>query len=187
MNKESLRDIEIIITSKGLSVATNTEYTIGGRMYKLYNEIANIITKQNSDILEIGYGMGISSNYIHELKPKSHTIIEINKGIYQTALDWSKDKPNVNIILGDWIEILPKLNQKYDGILWDAFPSGDYYLIEDYVPKLSKIGTILCVYHPYPKFRNLNTYSKIIDNQIINWSVFDGKKFGTKSNDTKLI
>jgi guanidinoacetate N-methyltransferase len=72
------------------------------------------------DILEIGFGMGISANYVQLNNIKSHTIIEIHPEIYNNAIEWAKDKKNVKVILGSWETIIPTLQQKFDGILHDT-------------------------------------------------------------------
>jgi len=81
---------------------------------------AHVDLLPNGDILEIGFGMGISTNYIQEKGVKSHTICEVNPQILEIAKEWAKDKPNVIIVEGDWIETLPKLNKTFDGIFYDA-------------------------------------------------------------------
>jgi spermidine synthase len=75
----------------------------------------------NGDILEIGFGMGISAQYIQEKGVKSHTIFELNPQILEKLKEWSLDKPNVKIIEGDWCEVKYKIiGNKYDGIFYDA-------------------------------------------------------------------
>ena len=110
----------------------------------LMNKLAEIVTKNGGDILELGFGMHISADAIQS-NPNvtSHTIIEVHPEIYRIALLWAKNKPNTRILLGDWIDILPTLDQKFDGILHDTH-------WDDNIPKLlelakpnSKVGTII--------------------------------------------
>jgi hypothetical protein len=81
---------------------------------------AHVDILPNGDILEIGFGMGISSQYIQDKGVKSHSICEVNPQILEKLKEWSKDKPNVIIIEGDWVETLPKTNKTFDGIFYDA-------------------------------------------------------------------
>ena len=81
---------------------------------------AHVDLLPNGDILEIGFGMGISANHIQKKGVNSHTICEVNPQILEVAKEWAKDKPNVTIIEGDWINTLPNLNKKFDGIFYDA-------------------------------------------------------------------
>ena len=79
-------------------------------------KLAEIVTKNGGDILEIGFGMNLSADAIQS-NPNvtSHTIIEIHPVQYERALEWAKDKPNVEIILGDWFHVLPLIDRKFDG------------------------------------------------------------------------
>ena len=85
----------------------------------LMQEHAKVVTENRGDILEIGSGMGICSNFIQEANINSHTIIEINDQIFNKLLEWAKDKPNVIPIKGDWFDSIP--NKKYNGIMFDTW------------------------------------------------------------------
>jgi guanidinoacetate N-methyltransferase len=79
------------------------------------------VTQNKGDILEIGFGMGISANFIQQFGCKTHTIVEVNPQILQRLYRWAEDKPNVIIIEGDWYESLDNIGiRKYDGIWYDA-------------------------------------------------------------------
>ena len=80
-----------------------------------------IVTKNGGDILEFGFGMGISATHIQSHDINSHTIIEINDDVYEKLLIWAEDKPNVITIKGDWADSIP--NKQYDAIFYD--PYGD--------------------------------------------------------------
>jgi len=72
------------------------------------------------DILEIGFGMGLSADYIQNMcNINSHTIIEINSDVAKMAREWAKDKVGVNIIEADWWDVKDEFTM-YDGILYDA-------------------------------------------------------------------
>lgn len=83
--------------------------------------LASMATKNGGSILEIGFGMHLSADYIQE-NPlvTSHTIIEVHPEIYKKALEWAKDKSNIEIILGDWTKVIPNIDKKFDGILHDT-------------------------------------------------------------------
>jgi protein-L-isoaspartate O-methyltransferase len=82
-------------------------------------EHANIVCHNQGDVLEIGFGMGISADYIQSLNPTSHTIIEIHPQIWTNLQTWAVGKTNVTIINADWKDIENTLGQ-YDGIFYDA-------------------------------------------------------------------
>jgi hypothetical protein len=88
---------------------------------KLMDVFSEVGCMNGGHILEIGFGMHLSADAVQRQNVKSHTIIEIHPEIYSMALDWAKDKKNVKIILGDWEQVIPKLNFKYDGIMHDVF------------------------------------------------------------------
>lgn len=87
----------------------------------LMKQHAKRVTQQGGDILEIGFGMGISSQYIQDYGCMSHTIVEAHPDILVRLREWSKDKPNVIIIEGDWFELQDTIcKNSYDGIFYDA-------------------------------------------------------------------
>lgn len=111
---------------------------------ELMKELANLVCKNGGHILEIGFGMHLSADEI-QLKEnvKSHTIIEVHPEVYKRALDWSKNKPNTKIILGDWIDIIPKLNSKYDGILHDTHKDNNIPKFLDTIKNVSNVGCVV--------------------------------------------
>ena len=70
--------------------------------HDLMSGSAAYITENGGDILEIGFGMGISAGYIQSHSISSHTIIENHPDIIPKALEWAAEKPNVTIITGSW-------------------------------------------------------------------------------------
>ena len=108
----------------------------------IMDKMAELCVNEGDDVLEIGFGMGILSDAIQLKKPKSHTIVECHKDIIPRLKEWAKDKPNVTIIEGLWIEALDKYG-KYDCILQDTY--GDEYrhalrpLVERYAKSTCKV------------------------------------------------
>ena len=107
-------------------------------------KLAEIVTKNGGDILEIGFGMHLSADAVQS-NPNvtSHTIIEIHPEMFKNALLWAENKPNVKIILGDWIDVLPTLQSKFDGILHDTHRDPNIPKFLDYVKPNCKEGTIV--------------------------------------------
>ena len=110
---------------------------------------ADIVCANGGHILEFGFGMGISAGLIQEKDIESHTIIEINDGIYDALVEWAKDKPNVIPVKGDWYDDIPT-DKKYDGVFYDGF--GDM-INKRYFPtrimQHCKEGTILTWYNNF--------------------------------------
>ena len=102
-----------IITDQGEFVMMDWEDT-------LMAASAEYICSNGGDILEIGFGMGISANYIQSYAINSHTIIENHPDMIIKANAWAADKPNVTIIFKPWQEVINEL-PKFDGIFYDCW------------------------------------------------------------------
>lgn len=111
-------------------------------------EFCKVVGQEKGHVLDIGFGLGYSAQYFYNMGVKSYTCIEINQDIYETALEWAQDKHNVTIILGDWFDIIPTLDKKYDGIFMDTY--GDdlnkYRQFESYVVPIANQNAILSIY-----------------------------------------
>ena len=111
---------------------------------------AEITCRNGGDILEIGFGMGISAGYIQQQDIKSHTIIELNDEIHEKAVEWSKDKPNTKIIHGDWKTI--KLEKQFDAIFYDAGEQQPHdtialSLLPLYILRFCRVGTLITMFN----------------------------------------
>ena len=79
------------------------------------------------DVLEIGFGLGYSATKIQSFNINSHTIIENNPVVFEILKKWAlKQKNKVNIIFGNWQEVLTNLKEKYDSIFFDDAPTSKY-------------------------------------------------------------
>ena len=126
---------------------------------------ADYICENGGDILEIGFGMGISAGYIQANNINSHTIIEKHPQIIKKLKAWAQDKPNVIIIKGDWYDVKNSLST-YDGIFFDTYEDFNDNYWKDTLPHLTKKGTRATWFN--------NGYNKDIYN-------IDGVKFDTIS------
>lgn len=115
---------------------------------------AQVVCHNQGDILEIGFGMGISSTYIQQLNPASHTIIEIHPEIFTRAQEWAADKPNVNLIFSDWYDCVDTL-ATYDGIFFDTYGDTHYQEFIQYVPQLIKPGAKFTWWNNLPAQQNI--------------------------------
>jgi len=89
--------------------------------------LAAIVTKNRGSILEVGYGLGIATNFIRKYKGlNGHVIIEYHPEVlnkcktkYAKEIKMGKMIPH----LGLWEEVVPKLiSESFDGILFDTYP-----------------------------------------------------------------
>ena len=86
----------------------------------LMSASAAYMCQNGGDVLEIGFGMGISAGYIQSHSITSHTIIENHPNIIPKAQAWASGKSNVNIITGSWYDIKDDLST-YDGLFYDTW------------------------------------------------------------------
>ena len=81
---------------------------------------AAYVCQKGGDILEIGFGMGISAGYIQSHPINSHTIIENHPDVIPKAQAWASGKSNVTIITGSWFDVKDNLST-YDGLFYDTW------------------------------------------------------------------
>ena len=109
---------------------------------------AAYVTEGGGDILEIGFGMGISAGYIQSHSVSSHTIIEPHPQMVEKAVEWSNGKSNVTIISQSWADVTGSLGT-YDGIFYDTSFDNKHNLFSSSLSELTKPGTKLSVFNSY--------------------------------------
>ena len=116
-------------------------------------EMANIACINGGDILEIGFGLGLSATHVQtKTNINSHTIIEVHPLIYERAIkNWKPKIENTKIILSDWWNVLPFENKLFDGIIHDTHNDSRIHLFLDKVQPNSKKGTIVSFFE-YPQY-----------------------------------
>ena len=100
---------------------------------------ADYVCENGGDILEVGFGMGISADYIQANNINSHTIVENHPQIIERLKTWAQDKSNVIIIEGDWFDIKDSLST-YDGLFYDTFGDENVDNFKTVLPTLMKSG-----------------------------------------------
>ena len=138
------------------SISKNNGIVMDKVAKRLTSVYCRIVGESKGSILDVGFGLGFSANYFYKMGVKKYTCIELNDTIYKTAIEWAKDKPNVTIIKGDWIDVVPTLTEKFDGIFMDTY--GDdlekYSKFEKYAEGIAAEGCILSLWE-YPKIKNI--------------------------------
>ena len=114
---------------------------------------AAYVTEGGGDILEIGFGMGISANYIQSHSISSHTIIEPHPQMVEKAVEWSNGKSNVTIISQSWADVTSSLGT-YDGIFYDTSFDNKDNLFSSSLSELTKPGTKLSVFNSFSSETN---------------------------------
>ena len=107
----------------------------------LMSASAAYVCQNGGDILEIGFGMGISAGYIQSHSINSHTIIENHPDIIPRAQAWASGKSNVTIITGSWYSVKNNLST-YDGLFYDTFGDDDMQHFSSSLSSLVKSGGV---------------------------------------------
>ena len=105
----------------------------------LMSASAAYICKEGGDILEIGFGMGISATYIQSHTINTHTIIENHPDMIPKAQAWAADKSNVTIVEGSWYDVKDTLST-YDGLFMDTYGDQDMDRFSSSLSSLMKVG-----------------------------------------------
>jgi guanidinoacetate N-methyltransferase len=96
--------------------------------------MARVVTETHGDVLEVGFGMGISASYIQTLGVRSHTIIECNEDVRKKLEAWKSQYPGRDIrsAFGKWQDVIDDLGM-FDGIFFDTYPLSEEEFVEHVV------------------------------------------------------
>lgn len=184
LEKIEITDSYIKILNKKTS---NIVMHVDERIIQKEKKLAEIVTQNGGDILEIGFGLHISSDFIQSKSNiTSHTIIEIHPVIYRSAIEWGKNKKNVNILLGDWMELVPLNNLKFDGIIHDTHIDNNISFFLDKIKENCKVGTIVGLMK-HPNDGRLNAVKSDEYNFEFKYTTFDGFNFYKEKTSKKLL
>ena len=125
---------------------------------------AAYITQGGGDILEIGFGMGISAGYIQSHSISSHTIVEPHPQMIEKAVEWANRKSNVNIVSQSWADVTGSLST-YDGIFYDTSFDERHNLFSSSLSSLTKSETKVTFWNSNTNESNIfnieSTYKQI--------------------------
>ena len=146
----------------------------------LMSASAEYVTQNGGDILEIGFGMGISADYIQSHNIDSHTIIENHPQVIEKLYKWAEDKPNVKVIPNDWYDVKDSL-EKFDGIFFDTYGDDNMYYFSSSLSNWTKSGTKVTWWNNEPRETNFYNipdvlYKKIDIEPALNF-YFQGKSY----------
>ena len=127
-NTLTFADTKIVDTYSDIEVMMSWEAPI-------MEKSAEFICHNSGDVLEIGFGMGLCSDYIQAQGVNSHTIIEIHPEIIERLKAWASGKSNVTVVEGDWNSVNGL--GTYDGIFLDTFGDNNLDKFKEF--SLSKI------------------------------------------------
>ena len=124
---------------------------------------AEYICQSKGDILEIGFGMGICSDYIQAQDVNSHTIVEIHPQVIEKLKIWAEDKDNVTIVEGDWnsIEL-----ETYDGIFLDTFGDENWSKFKPFAISKANDGAKITYFNTFADERNEHSFNNISFDEV---------------------
>jgi guanidinoacetate N-methyltransferase len=141
---------------------------------KYMKKLASIACKNCGKVLEVGFGMGISSHFIQlDKKIKEHIIIEAHPEVCNYARKMFKhevQKNKIKLINGFWENVTPKMKaSSLDGILFDTYPLKEKEIHKNHFSffkeahRLLKKGGILTYYSDESKEFSKEHITKLID------------------------
>ena len=141
-----------IVTDMGFEVMMSWEAPI-------MEKSAEYICQSKGDILEIGFGMGICSDYIQAQGVNSHTIVEIHPQIITRLKTWASGKSNVTIIEGDWYSASGL--STYDGIFLDTYGDMNLNNFKVFANAKGKQGAKVTYWNSYAENNNEHSFDNI--------------------------
>lgn len=86
--------------------------------------LADIATSNGGTVLEVGFGMGISAEFIQANPISEHIVIEANNDVFKRLNTFAKSSIQpVRPLHGFWQEVTMQLpDNSLDGILFDTYP-----------------------------------------------------------------
>ena len=141
-----------ILNEEGAEVMMNWETSI-------MEKSAEFICHNSGDVLEIGFGMGICSDYIQAQGVNSHTIVEIHPEIIEKLKVWADGKSNVTIVEGDWNSIEDL--STYDGIFIDTYGDDNWTRFKDFALAKAKSGAKITYWNNFTDKRNEHSFDSV--------------------------
>ena len=119
----------------------------------LMSASAAYVCQGGGDILEVGFGMGISAGYMHSHSISSHTIVENHPDIIPRAQAWASGRSNVTIITSSWYDVKDSLST-YDGVFYDTYGDEDQIYFSSSLLSLVKEGGVATWWNSHPNETN---------------------------------
>lgn len=184
---KNLKNKKVTITDTRISYSDDDSKIVMDLVSKELMEFySNIVTQNGGKVLDVGFGLGYSADAIYN-KVGNYHCIETNPQIFNEAQKWAEGKDNVHLYFGDWVDVIPTLDVKFDGIFMDTYDDPNYSKFEDYAKLISNENCVLSVFS-YFALRDTNDlhsfqfkidsphrehYPKVIEQtHNCNWSYF---------------
>lgn len=97
----------------------------------LMRAMAAVATESHGDLLEIGFGRGISASMIQEMGVQSHTIVECNETVIERFHRWKAGYPgrDIHLLEGRWQDVTEQFAD-YDAIFFHTYPLNEQEYLE---------------------------------------------------------
>ncbi len=97
----------------------------------LMDKLAQLVSDKQGDLLEIGFGRGVASDFIQQAGVKSHTIIECNDAIVTRYEKWKTNYANndIRMVHGLWQDVIADLGI-FDSIFFHTYPLNEVDFVE---------------------------------------------------------
>jgi len=167
------------IENKDILYDPKINYQVMMQWEKPYMEALIKKLSPYGDVLEIGFGLGYSSNEIQKYNINSHTIIEADENVFEELTKWSKKQNSkVNLVKGYWQDTLKYLG-KFDSIFFDDAPN------EKFLDK-KQIRVYKFVYDLLQKHVNKNARMTWFSDINLTWLCHPSTNFSIESMDLNI-
>jgi guanidinoacetate N-methyltransferase len=97
----------------------------------LMQAMADAATEARGDVLEIGFGRGVSAEMIQQRAPRSHTLVECNASVIARFDAWraGHSDRDIRMIAGRWQDVIDRMGE-YDAIFFHTYPMDEQEYIE---------------------------------------------------------
>ena len=154
-----------ILTFEDTQITDTAEYEVMMSWEApIMEKSAEYICQSKGDILEIGFGMGICSDYIQAQGVNSHTIVEIHPQIISRLNTWASGKSNVTIIEGDWDSVSGL--STYDGIFLDTFGDDNWSKFKAFALSKGKSGAKVTYWNSKANENNEHSFDNVSFEQV---------------------
>ncbi len=100
----------------------------------LMRAMASIATETHGDLLEIGFGRGVSAGIIQDMGVRSHTIVECNESVIDRFHGWKAGYPDkdIRLLAGRWQDVADQFSD-YDAIFFHTYPLNEQEYVDQAV------------------------------------------------------
>lgn len=89
----------------------------------LMRKLAELVAGNGGEILEVGFGLGLSATEICSYPIQSYTVIEAHPVVADKAREWGRDQSiPVTVIEAMWQDVIADMPAAFDGICFDTYP-----------------------------------------------------------------